>query len=61
MWKEVNGKGEDVIILDFEGTDPQSDKSVNFALSHELLKMFVVYYLLTVFVSIFQLYVRGPA
>ncbi|KAF7777449.1 hypothetical protein Agabi119p4_3521 [Agaricus bisporus var. burnettii] len=49
MWKEVNGEGDHVVVLDFDGTDPQSDKSVNFALSHEMLKMFVVYYLLTVF------------
>ena len=37
--------------FDFDGTDPQSDRSINFALSHEMLKMFIVIYLLTVFVS----------
>ncbi|KXN87731.1 5-oxoprolinase [Leucoagaricus sp. SymC.cos] len=49
MWKELNKEGDEVIILDFDGTDPQSDRSINFALSHEMLKMFVVFYLLTVF------------
>jgi 5-oxoprolinase (ATP-hydrolysing) len=52
MWKEPNDQGEEVVVLDFDGTDPQSDRSINFALSHEMLKMFVVFYLLTVFVSI---------
>ncbi|KAF5376570.1 hypothetical protein D9757_008258 [Collybiopsis confluens] len=41
-------KGE-VVCFDFNGTDPQSERSINFALSHEMLKMFIVYYLLTVF------------
>lgn len=54
----MNERGDDVVVLDFDGTDPQSDKSVNFALSHEMLKMFVVYYLLTVFVSVSQWHVR---
>ncbi|KAF5357830.1 hypothetical protein D9756_001803 [Leucocoprinus leucothites] len=49
MRKEPNEKGDEVVVLDFDGTDPQSDRSVNFALSHEMLKMFVVFYLLTVF------------
>ncbi|KAF9451234.1 hypothetical protein P691DRAFT_797109 [Macrolepiota fuliginosa MF-IS2] len=49
MWKEPNEREEEVVILDFDGTDPQSDRSINFALSHEMLKMFVVFYLLTVF------------
>jgi len=51
MWKEPNGEGDEVVVLDFDGTDPQSDQSINFALSHEMLKMFVAYYLLTIFVS----------
>ncbi|KAJ3567129.1 hypothetical protein NP233_g6572 [Leucocoprinus birnbaumii] len=49
MWKEPNEGGDEVVVLDFDGTDPQSDRSINFALSHEMLKMFVVFYLLTVF------------
>lgn len=39
-----------VVEFDFDGTDPQSERSINFALSHEMLKMFIVIYLLTVFV-----------
>ncbi|KAF9066838.1 Hydantoinase/oxoprolinase-domain-containing protein [Rhodocollybia butyracea] len=39
----------DTVCFDFNGTDPQSERSINFALSHEMLKMFIVYYLLTVF------------
>ena len=51
MWKEPNDQGDETVVLDFDGTDPQSDRSINFALSHEMLKMFVVFYLITVFVS----------
>ncbi|KAI0035796.1 Hydantoinase/oxoprolinase-domain-containing protein [Vararia minispora EC-137] len=39
----------EIVMFDFDGTDPQSDRSINFALSHEMLKMFIVIYLLTVF------------
>lgn len=51
MWKESSDDGDEVVVLDFDGTDPQSDRSINFALSHEMLKMFIAFYLLTVFVS----------
>lgn len=43
----------EIVVFDFNGTDPQSDRSINFALSHDMLKMFIVYYLLTVFVSFY--------
>ncbi|KAG7092205.1 hypothetical protein E1B28_008572 [Marasmius oreades] len=49
MEKQVNSEGSTIVVLDFDGTDPQSEKSINFALSHEMLKMFLVFYLLTVF------------
>ncbi|KAF9264931.1 hypothetical protein L218DRAFT_958096 [Marasmius fiardii PR-910] len=49
MEKRVNTEGNTVVVLDFDGTDPQSERSINFALSHEMLKMFLVFYLLTVF------------
>jgi 5-oxoprolinase (ATP-hydrolysing) len=60
MWKEPDGTGDEVVVLDFEGTDPQSDRSINFALSHEMLKMFVVFYLLTVFVSWHEIFLHNP-
>ncbi|KAI0320578.1 Hydantoinase/oxoprolinase-domain-containing protein [Amylostereum chailletii] len=49
MTKEIDPVEGEVVVFDFDGTDPQSDRSINFALSHEMLKMFVVIYLLTVF------------
>ncbi|KAF9002016.1 5-oxoprolinase [Cyathus striatus] len=48
MSKEIDNDAE-VVVFDFEGTDPQSDRSINLALSHEMLKMFIAIYLLTVF------------
>ncbi|KAL0578437.1 hypothetical protein V5O48_003536 [Marasmius crinis-equi] len=49
MEKQINSEGSATVVFDFDGTDPQSDKSINFALSHEMLKMFVVFYLITVY------------
>ncbi|KAF9021681.1 hypothetical protein BDZ89DRAFT_1071218 [Hymenopellis radicata] len=49
MTKIIDEKEGEVVLFDFEGTDPQSDRSINFALSHDMMKMFVVFYLLTVF------------
>lgn len=51
MSKQKSEKEGEVVVFDFNGTDPQSDRSINFALSHEMLKMFIARYLLTVFVS----------
>ncbi len=50
MSKIADEKEGEVVLFDFEGTDPQSDRSINFALSHDMMRMFVVFYLLTVFV-----------
>jgi len=58
MSKRTNEDGAEVVCFNFDGTDPQSERSINLALSHEMLKMFAVYYLLTVFVSILTMY-RG--
>ena len=44
MWRE----GEKV-ILDFDGTDPQSDSSINFYLNENMLKMFFGIYVIMVF------------
>ncbi|PKB14580.1 N-methylhydantoinase B [Novosphingobium kunmingense] len=44
MWRE----GERV-VLDFEGTDPQSEASINFYLNHNMLKMFFGIYMIMVF------------
>jgi N-methylhydantoinase B len=44
MWRE----GEKV-ILDFEGTDPQSEASINFYLNQNMLKMFFGIYMIMVF------------
>lgn len=44
MWRE----GEKV-ILDFEGTDPQSDGSINFLLNENMMKMFFGIYMVMVF------------
>ncbi len=44
MWRE----GE-VVIFDFEGTDPQSVSSVNFFLNEEMFKMFAGVYMIMVF------------
>jgi N-methylhydantoinase B len=44
MWRE----GERV-ILDFEGTDPQSDSSINFYLNENMFKMFFGIYMIMVF------------
>lgn len=54
MTKEDDEIEGEVVVFDFDGTDPQSDRSINFALSHEMLKMFIVIYLLTVFVRTLQ-------
>ena len=55
MTKRPDPVEGEVVVFDFDGTDPQSDRSINMALSHEMLKMFIVIYLLTVFVSSFKL------
>ena len=46
MWRE-----EDTLIFDFEGTDPQSESSINFYLNAEMFKMFVGVYMINVFDS----------
>ena len=44
MWKEA-GK----VILDFNGTDPQSESSINFYLNENMFKMFFGIYMVMVF------------
>ncbi len=44
LWREGNKA-----IFDFEGTDPQSDSSINFFLSESMFKMFVGTYMVNVF------------
>ena len=44
MWRDG-----DVLIFDFEGTDPQSESSINFFLNEEMFKMFVGVYMINVF------------
>jgi len=44
MWREG-----DTLIFDFEGTDPQSESSVNFFLNEEMFKMFVGVYMINIF------------
>ena len=48
MWREVGKDGEKV-ILDFEGTDPQSASSINFYLNENMFKMFFGIYMIMVF------------
>ncbi|WP_448586737.1 hydantoinase B/oxoprolinase family protein [Thermaurantiacus sp.] len=44
MWREGSK-----VILDFEGTDPQSDASINFYLNENMFKMFFGIYMIMVF------------
>ncbi len=44
MWRE-GGK----VVLDFEGTDPQSESSINFYLNENMFKMFFGIYMIMVF------------
>ena len=44
MWRDG-----DVLVFDFEGTDPQSESSINFFLNEEMFKMFVGVYMINVF------------
>ena len=44
MWREG-----DTLIFDFDGTDPQSESSINFYLNTEMFKMFVGVYMINVF------------
>jgi len=44
MWKE-NGR----VVLDFDGTDPQSSRSVNFLLNANMMRMFFGIYMIMVF------------
>ena len=44
MWRE-GGK----VILDWEGTDPQSESSINFLMNENMLKMFFGIYMIMVF------------
>ena len=44
LWREGNK-----VIFDFEGTDPQSEGSINFFLSEAMFKMFVGTYMVNVF------------
>lgn len=44
MWREG-----DKVILDFEGTDPQSKSSINFYLNENMFKMFFGIYMIMVF------------
>jgi N-methylhydantoinase B len=39
----------DIVVLDFDGTDPQSPASINFFLNENMLKMFFGIYLIMVF------------
>lgn len=41
MFKEKNAAGEDMLVYDFEGTDPQADSSINWFLSPNTWKMSV--------------------
>ncbi|KAJ7079953.1 Hydantoinase/oxoprolinase-domain-containing protein [Mycena belliarum] len=51
MWKEPapDVHGGKRLVFDFDGTDPQSEYSINFYLSHAMLKMFASIYLLMVY------------
>ncbi|KAF7316916.1 putative hydantoin utilization protein [Mycena chlorophos] len=42
-------KEDGILNLDFTGTDPQSPSSINYYLSHNMFKMFVGIYLITVY------------
>ena len=44
MWREG-----DLVIFDFEGTDPQSISSVNFLLNEEMFKMFLGTFFINLF------------
>ena len=44
MWKE-----NEKVILDFAGTDPQSESSINFYLNENMFKMFFGIYMVMVF------------
>lgn len=44
MWREG-----DMVILDFEGTDPQSESSINFYLNENMFRMFFGIYMIMVF------------
>jgi N-methylhydantoinase B len=44
MWREG-----DKVVLDFEGTDPQSESSINFYLNENMFKMFFGIYMIMVF------------
>ena len=44
MWREGSK-----VILDFDGTDPQSDSSINFYLNENMFKMFFGIYMIMVF------------
>ena len=44
MWRE-NGK----VVLDFDGTDPQSNGSINFLLNENMMRMFFGIYMIMVF------------
>lgn len=44
MWREG-----DRVILDFEGTDPQSESSINFYMNENMFKMFFGIYMIMVF------------
>lgn len=41
MFKEKNAAGEEMLVYDFEGTDPQADSSINWFLSPNTWKMYV--------------------
>ncbi|KAJ7456876.1 Hydantoinase/oxoprolinase-domain-containing protein [Mycena latifolia] len=50
MWKEpAEVYGGKRLVFDFDGTEPQSEYSINFYLSHAMLKMFAAIYLLMVY------------
>jgi N-methylhydantoinase B len=44
MWRDGDG-----VVLDWEGTDPQSDSSINYLLSENILKMYFGVYMIMVF------------
>ena len=44
MWRE-----DDLLVFDFDGTDPQSASSINMLLNEEMFKMFVGVYMINIF------------
>ena len=49
MWREVGADGTERVVLDFDGTDPQSVGSINFYLNENMMRMFFGIYMIMVF------------